>query len=1481
MAVYLNETKSMRLLKTKFLLPIDEEDKRKNSCIFLLTPNIESSIAMMQHPLTVNYRVFESYYAEKNLAFILNEHKELCHSKDEVITEGAVSDYNSIIPDSYTINESCINMKDSNFEQKKYFFNDYIESVLLDEAASPFTAQLRRLLYRDRIVNQKEIFDIFDRVKASVHLIKYTYLRLMQYNKKNIFIDWSYYTNYFFANNTLSRDKGINLYFDFLCRFINDKRIDQEGYKVKTVFVPVDDWAATIKDKKTDILDYSMNINPLSMIYRIIRTRRLDQIKEKWGGLNFVFFSKNAYFRLDFNEFDSNMLYKFNSFIHKLAIGDSSEAEFDNKDSVKVITHKIIDRFEDGGIQISNLTGNPGAVNKIEVDKKNLILPDTTNRNNFEDRDVDGATEEDKVKIRKALLVKTVQKAAGNAASEDDAMKNMNSDPNSEWIKKLIIDLQSDDGPNISKARKERMANLQDEFLNKTVNGMSIEEITKPTQEIQTASIPIDSINEDWKEQKFINFNKAYNLKADVVNSITALGRKSHPVQIIDLDIQNSSTSEDYKETWTLKMEDVNGKRFSLKIDMPKFIDNTFMKLGGNLKTMNGQLLLLPIIKTEENLAQIISASYNKIRIRRVNPSNGTKTTKAVSKLVSFLNKYDGPDLKIIRGDNSFTCSKYDLPIEFADLASNFTKIELVQNKNSDGIKCISFDMDDLLQRKLRFDSDKDRLRLIINNDDTVSTIPNGEVASAIIGILINYFSNIGKSDIGDSINKIKPSKRLSYTEAYVMGAFIPVIIIMAYSEGLQTAMTKANLTFEFSEKRPAAYEDYIKFSDGYIIYSKTNNISASILMNGLQYCNTEDYSIKDINKKEMWLDFLDNYGGRIKADGLDNFYDCMFDPITKEICRTYKLPDDYITSLAYASDLLTDTKYNRHVDITGNRIRTNEQVASYFDKVLAASYGDYTRQLKRNKKDAIMTVKQSAVIDMILQSNTCSDLSILNVLLEAEATNTMSFKGLSGMNDDRSYTLDKRIYDQSMLGTLAMSTGFASNVGITRQSSINASIKGTRGMIVPPKEDKLTNTNILSVHEALNPFSSTHDDPIRTAMGFVQTTKHQMRVKIAHPNLVTNGMDEALPYMTTNIFSYKYSDDKSGKVLEVTDKWIVYEKGNGEKEYVNLEEQTVKNSDGGFYVTLKLDPCVKVGQILNKNTIMAYDKSSYSKANASNSNDTNIAYNIGSLAKIAILPTDEAFEDSAIIDEYLVDALTSTYVVKKERYLPKQSNVYNMVSKGDPIREGDPLIIFQNAFEDEDSNALLKALSDDDIEAVSDLGRIHIHSKLTGVIQDIKIYRTCELNELSPSLRKIVNKYDKGIKEKKKVFEKYNIPGAEYKVDPDYKLDPTGKLKGVEDGILIEFYLKAEDKMGIGDKLIYNNALKGVVKSVMEPGDEPRTAFRPDEPISALLSTSGVNARMVSSIITMGSIDKLLIELTRLCKDKLGIPWKTIDKMR
>ena len=79
-----------------------------------------------------------------------------------------------------------------------------------------------------------------------------------------------------------------------------------------------------------------------------------------------------------------------------------------------------------------------------------------------------------------------------------------------------------------------------------------------------------------------------------------------------------------------------------------------------------------------------------------------------------------------------------------------------------------------------------------------------------------------------------------------------------------------------------------------------------------------------------MYIDFLDGFCERIKTDGLDNFYDCMIDPITMETLRYYGLPTDYVGCLVYASALLTDNVYLKHTDTRGRRIRRAELIAGY-----------------------------------------------------------------------------------------------------------------------------------------------------------------------------------------------------------------------------------------------------------------------------------------------------------------------------------------------------------------------------------------------------------------------------------------------------------------------------------------------------------------------------------------------------------------------
>lgn len=1434
----------LRLMKSKIFYPAYlQGDSYHNSALFILTKNINDTIYFLNKNIfLVNRNTFVSYYTERDFSFFINEDTTLNDPHIKTMLESKLDSNNNDL--YYDLDDSRI------------FFPDKVDEILNEDfnMNQNYPNIFRNLLYNERVKNQKELFEIYSKIKSRVPFIKNTFVSLKQYNKKNLIIDLSHYINIFFKNNKVyQRDRGLDLLHHIITRYLEDSRIDNY-YTRKTCIIPVESWVP----RGCDIFDYNNSVNPFSMIYRLVRQRQV--ISNYWNGIDFIIASRNAYFKIDFNNFDMQSLIRFVFLTKKLIkndISDADDTELNPTASDSIILNNRFSVTKSKTNSSSNSISGKGTFDSDELDDTDFDIEGNPKQKSEEEQEEE---------------------------SQEEELKEITSDNDEDYVKDVILDLDNPPVTKITEARKKRMDQLDKDFDKTIIHGKKVGDILKnyytKKRDLKPEVIPIDSINDEWKNVTALDFNKSYDIDEDIIAIFKSLRNKSRPLCVASMEMTDESTNEDFIYTLKVQLEDINGTRSNILIDIPKFINHRFMKLRGNTKTIAGQILLLPIIKTEEGTAQIVT-SYHKIFISRVNPSGGTKSTKGVSKLnkaLKGLKETNESKIKIYSGDNSFILSKYDMPIEFKDLGAMYSKFT-----TSDG-SYVSFDYDTL--KKLPVDrkfNEKTDILFGYDSKTKQAVYSNKENVAYSIGKFLSSKDN----KFAELYTLAKPSNKLSYSQASIMNTKIPVIILMAFSEGLQKSMDKANIKYRFSDTRPKVTEteSVIKFSDGYLVYNDEKP-EDSLLMAGLSKTDLSRFSIKDINSKNMWLEILDEFGGRIKADGFDNFYDCEFDPMTIDICMKYNIPYDYIKALAYASSLLASTSYNKHADISGNRLRSNEILAGYLYQVIANAYGVYANKSKRTGRGVKFTIKQSALIDAVMKDPGISDLSVSSPLLEAEAINTYSFKGLSGMNADRAYTLDKRVYDDSMLGILSMSTGFAGNVGITRQATINSSIADGRGILkVTSDQSKLNTLNGMSIYEAMAPYATTHDDPIRTAMGYIQTTKHIMRVKSSSPNFITYGMDEALPYFTSNIFSYKFKGVK-GKVVDINENFIIFEEvdkdGNKSKHSVDLRERIQKNSDGGFYVTVKFRPMVKKGQILKYNDILAYDPTSFSPSIGHNADNKNIAFNIGTMAKIAIMCTDEAYEDSSIIDERISDALTSFYCVEKTCALDAGSNVFYLAEKGKPIEEGSPLIIFQNAFTDEEANTLMKNISDDELELATDFGRIQVHSKITGVLQDIKIFRTCELDDLSPSLKKIVSKYENNIKKEKKYLKDNGLSDIEINesLPSTEKILPEGKFKNVENGIMICFYIKCEDKMGVGDKLTYNTAIKGVVKDIMPKGKEPYTDFRPNEPIDALLTSASVNARMTASIISSGSLNKVLMELSRQCKEKLGIKWNNLTNV-
>jgi hypothetical protein len=380
----------------------------------------------------------------------------------------------------------------------------------------------------------------------------------------------------------------------------------------------------------------------------------------------------------------------------------------------------------------------------------------------------------------------------------------------------------------------------------------------------------------------------------------------------------------------------------------------------------------------------------------------------------------------------------------------------------------------------------------------------------------------------------------------------------------------------------------------------------------------------------------------------------------------------------------------------------------------------------------------------------------------------------------------------------------------------------------------------------------------------------HCVATTKASPVLISNGAERVIQYHCTK--DWVFVAKENGEVKEFDEKLglLIVEYENGEHDAIDLN-RIAKNGAGGFNVSKHMNSNFKKGDKFKKNDILAYDDKFFSENSAFGNR-----FNIGSFQKVALLSSSLTYEDSSYVSKKLSREMATDVVMQKQAVLGPNTNVDFMVKIGDKVQNGDELIRFEKSFNDDVINQLLFNVGDEFKEDIIMSGKDKVKSKYAGVIEDIKVYCTVDIEELSPSLRQIVTQYYSKIKARKKLLEKYDNSGSVVKCnmlfnEPTGKVETNnGKLRGaiVNEGVLIEFYIKVHDELGIGDKIVFFSALKSIVGSIIPEGQEAYTLYRPEESIDAVLSCNSLIARGITSAPKMLMGNKLLVELSRKLKD-------------
>lgn len=369
----------------------------------------------------------------------------------------------------------------------------------------------------------------------------------------------------------------------------------------------------------------------------------------------------------------------------------------------------------------------------------------------------------------------------------------------------------------------------------------------------------------------------------------------------------------------------------------------------------------------------------------------------------------------------------------------------------------------------------------------------------------------------------------------------------------------------------------------------------------------------------------------------------------------------------------------------------------------------------------------------------------------------------------------------------------------------------------------------------------------------------------------MSSGVEKTIPYLISNDFAFK--SKKAGMVEKIDEKNKVailkYE--DGSSDIIDLGNKLSKNSNGGFYVVQNFEMLFREGQHFKGNEIIAKNPQFF--VGEGKKLDDEISYAYGKLTKIAIASGDFTFEDSSIITENLSKSMATKVTMKEDIILGTNSNISYIVKEGQKIKTGDPLIVFENSFDDSSINDVLNKIGDEFKEEIKELSKNVLLSHYSGTIDKIVMYYNKDIEEFSGTSKKILDEYIKSNSSKKTLIESKVGKGFDSIGTPVVEKQNTDKIKGKNvDGLMIEFYITYNDELSIGDKISFYTSLKSIISDVIPKGEEPYSEYDEKESIDAIVSPMSIVSRMVPDIYMMMFSNKALIELKKQIKDELNL---------
>lgn len=353
---------------------------------------------------------------------------------------------------------------------------------------------------------------------------------------------------------------------------------------------------------------------------------------------------------------------------------------------------------------------------------------------------------------------------------------------------------------------------------------------------------------------------------------------------------------------------------------------------------------------------------------------------------------------------------------------------------------------------------------------------------------------------------------------------------------------------------------------------------------------------------------------------------------------------------------------------------------------------------------------------------------------------------------------------------------------------------------------------------------------------------------------LVRTGYEQVIPYRVGDLFAAMAKKD--GKVISKTETGIIVEYSDGERVGVELGRR-YGNASGltiPHYVTSDLVQ----GQSFKEGDPISYNTGFFERDAL---NPKQIVYKTSMMCKIALMESPDTLEDSSALSKRLAKRLSAEQTKIKDIVVSFGQEIHRLVKIGDVVEPESVLCIIEDEL-----SARSGLLDSDSLDTLRIMEADTPLAKISGMVERIEVFYNGEIEDMSQSLRAIVEASDARLVKR---FESAGKEAFSGDVGDDFRIgtDPL-----MMENACIRIYMTANVAAGVGDKGVFFNQMKTVFGRVFDDD----IVAEDGTPIDVIFGQVSIDNRIVGSPPIIGTTNtNLMVGSDRVVRAYRGLPQK------